>query len=180
MKIDVAYGKNGLTVEVPDENLTDVLRMTEKPVIEDPVGVTREKLASPIGSKSLAELARGKKTACIVICDITRPVPNTVIVPPIIEVLEREGIKSGDITILIATGIHRPNEGEELTTLLGEDIPKKYRVVNHMSRDLDSQKHRLQKDGQHPRKLHGGNQPGPEPHHAVPGHDGAHHGAEGH
>jgi len=138
MKIDIAYGKEGLIIDVPDRNLVDVLRMTGKPVIADPAGETRKALASPIGAEPLAELAKGKKTACIVICDITRPVPNTIIIPPIIEALESAGIKSGDITILIATGIHRPNEGAELVTLLGEDIPKKYRVVNHMSRDLDS------------------------------------------
>ena len=138
MKIEIAYGKEGLAIEVPDKNLVKILRMTEKPVIANPGDVTLKKLESPIGSKPLSELAKGKKTACIVICDITRPVPNTIIVPPIIEVLENAGIKSENITILIATGIHRPNEGEELVALLGEEIPKKYRVVNHMSRELDT------------------------------------------
>ena len=138
MKIEIAYGKEGLTIDVPDTNLAKILRMTEKPVITNPVEETLKKLESPIGTKSLSELAQGKKTVCIVICDITRPVPNTIIIPPIIEVLEHAGIKSEDITILIATGIHRPNLGEELVTLLGEEIPKKYRIVNHMSRELDS------------------------------------------
>ena len=138
MKLEIAYGKEGLAIDVPDKNLVKVLRMTEKPVIANPEEETLRKLESPIGSKPLSELAQGKKTACIVICDITRPVPNTSIVPPIIEVLEKAGIKSEDITILIATGIHRTNEGEELVTLLGEEIPEKYRVVNHMSRELDT------------------------------------------
>jgi len=138
MKIDIAYGKEGLTIEVPDKNLVKILRMTEKPVIANPLEETLRKIESPTGSQPLSELAKGKKTACIVISDITRPVPNTTIVPPIITVLENAGMKSKNITILIATGIHRPNEGDEIVTLLGEEIPEKYCIVNHMPRDLDS------------------------------------------
>jgi lactate racemase len=138
MNIELAYGKTGLDVVIPDENLAGVLRMTETPVLPDPVRTTREKIAAPTGTPSLAELAKGKKSACVVVSDITRPVPNSVIVPPIMETLEAAGIPRENITILIATGIHRPNEGDELITILGEDLPKKYRVVNHMPRDVDS------------------------------------------
>ena len=87
MKIDVAYGKEGLTIDVPDKNVVKVMRMTEKPVIPNPQEETLRKIESPIGTQPLSELAKGKKTACIVICDITRPVPNTTIVPPIIQIL---------------------------------------------------------------------------------------------
>ncbi len=138
MKIDIAYGKEGLAVEVPDRNIVKVLRMKDKPVVKDPVAETRRKLAAPTGSAPLADIAKGKKTACVVISDITRPVPNTVILPPILETLESSGIRREDIVILNGTGIHRPNEGAELVELLGPDIPAKYRVVNHMGRDPES------------------------------------------
>ena len=138
MKINIAYGKEGLIIKIPDKNLVKILRMKEKPVIENPLEETLRKIESPTGSQPLSELAKGKKTACIVISDITRPVPNTIIVPPIIKVLENAGMRSEDITILIATGIHRTNEGEEIITLLGKEIPEKYRIVNHMPRDPDS------------------------------------------
>ena len=138
MKINIAYGKEGLTIEVPDKNLVKILRMKEKPVIAKPLEETLRKIETPTGSQPLSELAKGKKTACIVISDITRPVPNAIIVPPIIKVLENAGMRSEDITILIATGIHRTNEGEEIITLLGKEIPEKYRIVNHMPRDPDS------------------------------------------
>ena len=138
MKIDLSYGKKRLTIDVPDKNLVKILRMTEKPVIGDPHNVTLEKLGNPTGSAPLSELAKGKQSACIVISDLTRPVPNPLILPPILEVLNNAGIPDENITILVGTGIHRPNEGDELITLLGPDIPKKYRVVNHMGRDKDS------------------------------------------
>jgi nickel-dependent lactate racemase len=138
MKIEIAYGKDGLAVEVPDKNLVKVLRMNEKPVIGDPAGEVAKKLDHPTGTPPLAEMAKGKKTVCIVVSDITRPVPNAVILPPMLEVLERAGVPREGITILNATGLHRPNEGDELVTLLGPDIPKRYRIVNHMGRDLAS------------------------------------------
>ncbi len=96
MKLRIAYGKDGLDVEVPDRNLVKVLRMTENPVISDPARATRERLKSPAGTPPLSDLARGKKSACIVISDITRPVPNRFIVPPIIETIERSGTKAGN------------------------------------------------------------------------------------
>jgi nickel-dependent lactate racemase len=92
-------------------------------------------LANPIGSKPLAEIAKGKKTACILICDITRPVPNKVILPQILKTIEEAGVPRSGITILIATGLHRPNEGEELVELVGEDIANNYRVENHHGKE---------------------------------------------
>ncbi|MBN1291770.1 MAG: nickel-dependent lactate racemase [Candidatus Latescibacteria bacterium] len=138
MNIDIAYGKDGLSIEVPDKNLVKILRMTEKPVIKNAREVINGKLTNPTGTPSLADIAKGKKSACIVISDITRPVPNAVILPPVLETLENAGIPRENITILIGTGIHRPNEDEEQITLLGPEIPKKYRVVNHMGRDTAS------------------------------------------
>ena len=69
--------------------------------------------------------------AVIVVCDVTRPVPNRVMLPPIIEELLAAGIRRDDITILIATGLHRPNEGDELAGMVGSDIATDFRVVNH-------------------------------------------------
>ena len=138
MKIDMAYGREGLVIEVPDRNVVNVLRMNDRPVVKDASGEVQRKIDAPTGAPALSELAKGKKTACIVISDITRPVPNSVILPPVLATLEAAGVPREGITILVATGLHRPNEGEELVTLLGPEIPKNYRIVNHMGRDLDS------------------------------------------
>ena len=131
MKVDISYGTEGLTVHIPDTNLVKVMRMGDKPVITNPSEETLKKLESPTGSKPLAELAGGKSSACIVISDITRPVPNTAILPPILKVLEESGIKRDAITILNGTGLHRPNEGEELVEVAGRQIVDNYRIENH-------------------------------------------------
>jgi nickel-dependent lactate racemase len=79
----------------------------------------------------LAELAKGKKTACIVVCDITRPVPNSFLLPPMLRTIEAAGVPRSGITILVATGLHRPNVGEELIELVGAEVAKNYRCENH-------------------------------------------------
>ena len=134
MKIKMDYGKEGVWVDVPDQNLVKVLSMKKTKPIQNPERGVARALEMPIGSAPLAELVRGKKTACVVICDITRPVPNKILLPPILETLEQNGIARENITILIATGIHRPNLRDELIRLVGEEIAANYKVVNHYAR----------------------------------------------
>jgi len=131
------YGKHGRLVRFPDDRTT-VLRMRPSVPLTDPDAAVRDALAHPIDAPPLAQLAQGRRDACIVISDITRPVPNRTILPPMLETLERAGIAREAILILIATGIHRPNEGDELIELVGQEIAAKYRVENHMSMDLES------------------------------------------
>ncbi|NUQ01835.1 MAG: nickel-dependent lactate racemase [Armatimonadetes bacterium] len=133
MRIDFEYGRQGLAVDLPDERLRAVLRLNPMPPLADQEGGVAAALRTPLGCQPLAELARGRRDACIVICDITRPVPNQRILPSLIATLEEAGIPSERITILIATGNHRPNEGDELVEMIGADIAARYRVVNHHS-----------------------------------------------
>ena len=141
MKIKIDYGKNGLWIDVPDKNLTKILSMKKSKAIENSMERVTNALESPIGSMPLAQIAQGKKTACIVICDITRPVPNKILLPPILSTLQESGIQRENITILIATGIHRPNLGDELVYLVGEKIASNYRIVNHYARKAETHTH---------------------------------------
>jgi len=68
-------------------------------------------------------------------------VPNKILLPPILKTLHAAGLKPENILILIATGIHRPNEGDELLELVGAEIAEHYPVQNHFSRDLASHKY---------------------------------------
>jgi len=86
----------------------------------------------PVDSPRLRELARGKRSACILICDITRPVPNALFLPPLIRTLLDAGVPRSGITVLVATGLHRPNEGPELAELVGDPwVLATVNVVNH-------------------------------------------------
>jgi nickel-dependent lactate racemase len=138
VKIRLEYGTTGLEVAVPEERCAGVLTLRPHPPLPCPERAVQEALASPIGTPPLAELARGRRSACVVISDITRPVPNRLLLPPILATLEAAGIPRAAITILIATGTHRPNEGEELVSMVGERIARGYRIVNHVARDPES------------------------------------------
>jgi nickel-dependent lactate racemase len=83
-------------------------------------------------------LAAGKRTAAIAVCDITRPAPNRLTLPPVLQRLEQVGIPREGITILIATGLHREATDAEIQTIVGAQIAANYRVVNHDARDLGS------------------------------------------
>ena len=140
MKIQMAYGRTGMEVEVPEANLAALLSMRESAPVEDPASMLTQLLRAPIGGKPLGEIARGKRTACIVVCDITRPVPNRVILPPVFSELERAGIPRDRVTILVATGLHRPSTPEELVTMLGDEIASTVRVVSHHARAIEEQR----------------------------------------
>jgi len=137
MRVHLEYGRTGLDVELPAERLVRTLAYKQAPPLADPVSTLRDRLARPNGTAALAELARGRRDATIVICDITRPVPNHLILPPILATLEAGGIPRQRITILIATGLHRPNEGDELVELVGREIVENYRIENHHGKVIE-------------------------------------------
>ena len=136
MSIDFAYGRGHLVVDMPEAAEVTVIRKSPLAKIADGRGAVRAALDAPIGAPALVDTARGKRSACILICDITRPVPNHLFLRPMVEDLEAAGVPRDAITILIATGLHRPNEGDELRELVGDDwIVDNIRVENHFARD---------------------------------------------
>ena len=135
MQIKMRYGHGTLPINIPDNNLAGILETSESEPLGDADAAVQQAIAEPIASPALAELARGRDSACIVISDVTRPVPNQIILPPMLKTLEASGIPREKITILIATGIHRPNEGEELEGMVGRFIMETYRIRNHFSQD---------------------------------------------
>jgi nickel-dependent lactate racemase len=137
MKIKLDYGRHGLDVDLPDDRIVGPLAIRPARPLDDPARAIEDALLRPIGTLPLAELARGRRDACIVICDVTRPVPNRLILPPILRTLEASGISRDRIIILIATGLHRPNVGAELEEMVGPDIVRDYRIENHFGKELD-------------------------------------------
>ncbi len=129
MRTHLAYGQQKLELTLPDH--VHQLEMKEMPAVAEPEAVIREALDNPIQSPPLRALAKGRHSACIVISDITRPVPNHLLLPPMLAILEECGIPRQNITLLIATGMHRPNEGDELAALVGRDIMENYTIINH-------------------------------------------------
>ena len=136
MKARFSFGKTGIDVFVPDRFESRVIKSRCAPALENVSAALDAALDNPIGCEPLCELAAGKRSAAISVCDITRPAPNRITLPPLLRRLHDAGIPADGITILIATGLHRQATREELDVILGPEIPAKYRVVSHDARAL--------------------------------------------
>ena len=130
--IPLLYGRGTLPVTPPRGCVPTVIEKRAMPVLADPPARCAAPWPEPVGVPPLAELARGKRSACILICDITRPVPNGLFLAPLIRTLLDAGVPPAGITVLVATGLHRPNEGAELAELVGDPwVLDAVAVVNH-------------------------------------------------
>ena len=138
-EITLSYGRSGLRVRLHDAWQVEVVRKPAMPVLADPVAALEASLDAPVAAPPLAQLAAHAPRVCLVICDITRPVPNGVILPVLVRRLLAAGVRPEAITVLIATGLHRPNEGAELEAVVGDAwVRRTVRVVNHVAtRDVE-------------------------------------------
>ena len=135
MRLKIPYGRSTLSAEVSG----DVEVVTSRPVapLNDPAGAVRAGLERPIEAEPLSSIVRRRKarSACILVSDATRRVPGELILEPLLDRLQTAGIHPDRITILIATGLHRPTTREEKRRILGPVIPTRFRVVDHDARD---------------------------------------------
>ncbi|MEM7255299.1 MAG: nickel-dependent lactate racemase [Pseudomonadota bacterium] len=132
MEINLLYGRDGYRLRLPENCQPVVIEKNAMPVLADPAQAVNDAL----DQGNVSELANSAKTACILICDITRPVPNHLFLRPMIERLMAAGMNAADITVLVATGLHRPNEGDELAELVGDQwVLDTVRVENHFARN---------------------------------------------
>src|SRR6516225_9803687 len=98
MRVDLAFGKTGLALELPDGVRYQVLEARSAKPLADWNAAIEAGLDAPIGCPPLGEMARGKRTAAISVCDITRPAPNPTTLPHVLRRLEQAGIRRDDIT----------------------------------------------------------------------------------
>ncbi len=135
MRVVLKYGTEGMPVELePTPGFQGVITPSEPVPLDDPAGAVDRGLREPIASAPLGRIARGRGSACVLISDITRPVPNPVLLGPILRTLEDAGVPRDRTLILVATGMHRPSTPEERERLVGPHILARYRVVDHRSR----------------------------------------------
>lgn len=127
--IIIPYGKTHLSCNIPYSGLL-VSRIESLKSERSGVELVEEALANPIGSKPLHELAVGKNRCTVIISDHTRPVPSRDILPPMLRQL-RQGNPEIDITLLVATGFHRPTTTMELAAKLGPEIMGKEKILVH-------------------------------------------------
>ncbi len=130
--VRLRYGESGLLADLPaSPGFAGVLSAREPPALPDPAAEVARLLEHPQGTPPLEQLARGRRDACIVVSDQTRPVPHHQLLPPIVEVLLRAGIPRAGIRILVAKGIHGPSTPEEHAALLSSELARRFQVIDH-------------------------------------------------
>ena len=130
MRVSLLYGKDTIAVQIPDSVSTTVIRKPDMPLLADPTKAVASSLTN------VTSVARACRSACILVCDVTRPVPNGLFLRALIDRLLSAGMQLDKITILIATGLHRPNEGAELAAVIDDAwVCEHVRIENHVARN---------------------------------------------
>ncbi|MCC6456543.1 MAG: nickel-dependent lactate racemase [Caldilineaceae bacterium] len=135
MDVQLAYGRNGLHVNLPEG--CDVVTSRFVPGVADEGLALQQALRQPIGSAPLVEKVRASDKVVIVHSDITRATPNDRILPVLLAELEAAGVARKNITLMNALGTHRPQTEAELRKMLGDCIVDEYRCLQHDAFDDD-------------------------------------------
>ena len=95
--VEILFGRKQLTVSLPKGAQPTIIRKISLPKLPNQELAIRQALDHPVSAKPFGELAKGRKSACILICDITRPVPNKLFLRPMIEDLMKGGVPASNI-----------------------------------------------------------------------------------
>jgi nickel-dependent lactate racemase len=133
MRVSFSYGKTGLQFQLDDQYKITVMEPEPEQLIENPVDEVYQTLNNPMNSKPLKSLLQQRKKGEIVIVveDHTRPMPTEIVLKALIRLFEELGIEDDQIKILVATGLHRPSNSDELSDMLGKEILKRYDIILH-------------------------------------------------
>ena len=130
MKITIPYGKDKTTLDIPEDNILDIVQGDDLLSGRDEEEIISRAIADPIGSALLSEIARGKTSACILVSDITRPCPSYKFLPQLVEELNSGGIPLSNIKVVLGLGIHRSHTDKEKAKLVGDYIFKNIKVID--------------------------------------------------
>jgi nickel-dependent lactate racemase len=131
MQIQLAYGRTGLGVALPDDASVTVIEPKFVPGLADERAATKDALRHPIGSSPLHDLVRSDDSVAVVFSDLTRPMPNDRALPPLLDELAIAGVPNDRIVLINALGTHRPQTDDELRSMLGDEVVDRYRIVQH-------------------------------------------------
>lgn len=131
--MEFPFGKSFIELEIPRKNLVSIVvsRDITSDIEEEEV---KRAIDSPIGRNLEKSIERGSKVV-IIVSDISRPSPSRIIVSLLLETLGEGGIRTEDVEIVVANGLHRPSSQVELEELLGRNVLEKVTVINHSAYD---------------------------------------------
>lgn len=130
-RYSVPYSTGEMTFNLP-EGFREALVVKHEgmPPLPDVQRAIESALRNPVGSPPLRALARCGDRVCVVVTDITRPCPDHILVPPLLEELGAAGVREEDVSFLVGVGMHRPSTAEEKVAKLGSEVVSRFRVLD--------------------------------------------------
>jgi nickel-dependent lactate racemase len=131
------YGKTEVCARIPTRNFLGSIEPKEKRGIADPRSEIERALSQPVGTKRLNEMAKEGDKVAIVVDDATRATPSYLMVSPLLDELNKAGVKDEDVTLIFGCGSHRAVMPDEMEKLVGKEAIKRVKTISHdyMSKD---------------------------------------------
>jgi len=136
MRFEFGFGEGIQAVEIGENNFLCSVEANRVPQGMAPEDEIEWALDNPIDCKKIEEIVSSGEKVAIITSDITRPCPSKIMLPPVLKRLELAGVKDEDIFIMIACGSHRAHTDEERARLCGEEVAKRYRIVDSTPDDV--------------------------------------------
>ena len=136
-RFTIPYGKQSLELCVPDDVDVQVLLSNPVETASDVEAAVKAAVLNPIGCPRLKDLARPGQKVAIIVTDITRKLPEEIILPILLDELEAAGVSMSDVKGVIATGTHRPNTPDEIIEMFGRDVYERIEFINHDAYDKE-------------------------------------------
>ncbi|MBA7511405.1 Lactate racemase [subsurface metagenome] len=131
IKFNFIYNHSNLSFEINKNNLLFYSPIGKLPKINNIEEAIIDSILNPINCKPLKEIVKGKKNIVLIADDLTRPTPQHKIIPVLLKELNKYGISDDMITLVIATGTHRPMNKNEIIKRFGKEVTQKIKIVNH-------------------------------------------------
>ena len=128
--MQLGYDKQQIQLEIGNDRLIKELLPNEVQVSLTGVDEVNRALDNPIGADKLENVVKSGDKVCIITSDITRPMPSKICLPPVLDRLNKAGIRDEDILIVFALGSHRPHTKEEMIYLVGEEVFNRVECVD--------------------------------------------------
>ena len=133
----IPYGKTEVCARIPTRNFLGSIEPNEKPKVEEPNAEIIRALNNPIGTKRLSEIAKENDKVAIVVDDATRATPSHIMIIPLLDELNKAGVKDENITVIFGCGSHRPVNQEEKEKLLGKKALSRIKTISHQHKAED-------------------------------------------
>ncbi len=136
MKLSLGFGKSPQEVEIPEENILDILEPNDVEILSSGKEEVLRAIRNPIGTERISNIIKPGEKIVIITSDITRPFPTSIVLPVLLDELLSAGIAKEDITVVFALGIHRNHTIQEFEKLAGSEIVKEIYCVDSNPNDI--------------------------------------------